>query len=312
MAKKTVEELKRVCKECSPFRNLEGKIKMCKHLEKNDLCSLPGRFECTVKSYLDRMESEDHTSYSQSSTFLSCPLKYYFSYIAKIPLDTKPSWMWLGNTFHEGAANIDLGRRWDIGEIPENSAATKFEAKAVKAVLEWYADNKHLFAQAIECESKIDFRTPKGRLVIGYIDAISQESSSSRRIMRERKYSVMDYSELVERRQVSMYFAGDPEATEVHIEVFAKPKLRPKKGETTYEFESRVQAWVKKKAEEGTMVKISRYNRGSFPVESEVAAIDQIMDMRDKCIETGIWPGAYSPFMCPMCVHKNHCRNCSA
>jgi len=309
MTQKTIKELKLVCGDIVPFRDLTGKVVLCKHL--NDwLCGLPGRFDCVVMSYLNRLDESEHTSYSQCSKFLGCPLKYYYDYVAKVPVERYPSWAWLGNTFHECAANIDLGKPWAIGPIPENSKTTEYERAALSPILSWYEQNHGLFAPAIDCEVKMEFETPKKRRVIGFIDAISQPKGG-RRILRERKYSVMEYSELVERRQVSLYFAGDPVAAEVHIETFSKPQLKPKKAESVADFAARVAVWVKEKSGKGEMVHISRHSRMMFPIEAEVAAVDQIMDMRDMCLKNGIWPGNYSPFTCPMCVHKNHCRDCA-
>ena len=64
------------------------------HSAKSQITRRPGR-----KTF-DR----PHWSYSQLSQFQRCPLRYFFQYVARLPLEFTPSTLALGSAVHEGLA----------------------------------------------------------------------------------------------------------------------------------------------------------------------------------------------------------------
>jgi putative RecB family exonuclease len=50
------------------------------------------------------MPDRPHWSYSQLSTYLRCPLQYFFQYVLGLPRKTIPGSMALGSAVHEALA----------------------------------------------------------------------------------------------------------------------------------------------------------------------------------------------------------------
>jgi len=54
---------------------------------------------------------QDHLSFTQISTYLSCPLKYFFSYVEHIPWPFKPEGLVFGSAIHKALEHYYLGRK---------------------------------------------------------------------------------------------------------------------------------------------------------------------------------------------------------
>ena len=54
---------------------------------------------------------QDHISYTQINTYLSCPLKYSFQYIEKIPWPFKPEALVFGSAIHQSLEHFYTGRK---------------------------------------------------------------------------------------------------------------------------------------------------------------------------------------------------------
>lgn len=53
----------------------------------------------------------DHISYTQISTYLSCPLKYYFQYVKQIPWPSKPEGLVFGTGIHQALEHFYTGKK---------------------------------------------------------------------------------------------------------------------------------------------------------------------------------------------------------
>ena len=64
-------EAKAICPDCVPFWDVNGKVRLCKHLDptNGDLCLLPKNFTCIVRDHIKRMQHANRTSHSRTSTF---------------------------------------------------------------------------------------------------------------------------------------------------------------------------------------------------------------------------------------------------
>ena len=303
----TIGKLREICGRIEPYRDAEGRVRLCSHLTEKGLCDLPDNFNCVVKETMRRKNAENHTSQSRIGSFLSCPLAWKYSYIDGLRPKEAPAWQYLGTEFHKHRANIEYGLAWKLADIPPNSLATPVDKIKLEEVLKWYEKNMKMFPVAEECEVDIQIHTPAGKLIIGQVDGLSREAGKGE-IIHEWKYTVMKYDSLMERRQVCFYFAGRPNAVEVEILSMKKPLIKPKKGETLNAFRARCAETIKKYAEEGKMVDRRTYQRDQFPIEEELVAADAVHKMIDACTEAGCFPGAYGPFSCPGCKHRNHCK----
>ncbi len=69
----------------------------------------------------------NHLSFTQISTYLSCPLKYYFQYVKQIPWPFKPEGLVFGSAIHRALEHYYLGRK-DGREAPLKELLAIYDA----------------------------------------------------------------------------------------------------------------------------------------------------------------------------------------
>jgi putative RecB family exonuclease len=69
----------------------------------------------------------DHISYTQINTYLSCPLKYSFQYVEKIPWPFKPEALVFGSAIHNSLEHYYTGKKEDRN-VPLNEMLAMYDA----------------------------------------------------------------------------------------------------------------------------------------------------------------------------------------
>ena len=69
----------------------------------------------------------DHISYTQINTYLSCPLKYNFQYVEKIPWPFKPEGLVFGSAIHQALEHYYTGRK-EGRAVPESEMLALYDA----------------------------------------------------------------------------------------------------------------------------------------------------------------------------------------
>lgn len=308
--KPTKEDLLKICGDVTPFRDIGGKVQMCKHLRSDGhLCELNNHFTCEVKDHFRRVNAKHHTSYSRVSSYIGCPLKARYRYHDKVQLPEQPSWFYLGREFHKCRAKIAAGMEWEISPPPPEVVVAPHEIILLEESLNWFADNYKLFPTNGRSEVDFEFTTPGGRLVIGQVDFLYDND----RKIDEWKYAKADHDQLVGRRQLSTYFKAFPLAHECTTRTMRKFSIKPKKIgarlETPSEFRERARAFIKEKGEKGELVISSTFHRDEFPIEEEINAIDVVHECIGIYEKHSVFPGVYFGMVCQMCEYHDHCKH---
>ncbi|MBT4485497.1 MAG: PD-(D/E)XK nuclease family protein [Candidatus Latescibacteria bacterium] len=77
----------------------------------------------------------DHISYTQINTYLSCPLKYNFQYIERIPWPFKPEALIFGSAIHQSLEHYYTGRK-ESRNVPINEMLALYDASWEKETSE--------------------------------------------------------------------------------------------------------------------------------------------------------------------------------
>ncbi len=93
----------------------------------------------------------DHISYTQINTYLSCPLKYSFQYIEKIPWPFKPEGLVFGSAIHQALEHFYTGRK-EGRDVPESEMLALYDAAWEKEE----ADNTIKFKNGNNRDSLLD------------------------------------------------------------------------------------------------------------------------------------------------------------
>jgi len=210
--------------------------------------------------------------------------------------------------FHECAAKINDGDEWAVGEIPPDTDATEYQRAALEQVLYWWQDNFGNYTMCSANEVAVEVITPGGIKIIGRIDGEARNPVNGTLSIIERKYAKVVMSGFTQRRQLSFYFAGKPEAETCEMQILSKPTIKPKKDETVGAFASRVEDWIQKKDAAGELVKIKEYHRAEFPIKDELEGADVAYEMIQHCTKRGLFPANYG-MSCDMCDIRTHCRD---
>jgi len=304
--KLSIEDILGICPDFVLGVTADGKPG-CKFKRQN-ICMVPGtsRFVCKLDTF--KVRAEPHISMSSTDTFLACPQKYALQYIDRVRPPIDKGYFWLGKALHDCIGRIEKGMPYVVPRPTEadNTSVKETEIIILEEYLEWY--RVHQTEMPIPDEYEVPFRlvTPKGRVVVGFIDGMYM----NRGVMIERKYAQSDYDKLKTRRQLSIYFAGNPEGERAQIVVYTKHSIKPLKNEKDDmdAFRLRVRAKIEEAGVAGN-VKVSDYLRSEFPIEQEIAVLDVVTDMVELCRKNGVFPSYY--FACDMldgCAFREICK----
>jgi len=197
---------------------------------------------------------------------------------------------------------IDIGRPYELRKPSEKSLVKEHEIVILEEILKWYQQNSHRLPKPDLLEYTPDPLpvTPEGREIVMYIDGLSKDKKT----IFEYKYAKSDYDHLDLRRQLSLYFAGVPEAEVAKVIVFKKPGLRPKKDEDLEAFRKRVCMEIEKR--DMKLVEISEFHREEFPIQQELRNMDALVHLIELAAEMQAFPGNY--LACDNCDYRAYCK----
>ena len=189
----------------------------------------------------------DHLSASQVNTFLSCPVKWYFSYVRGIKIPPSIAFVF-GRAIHSGLENIyrhkQQGKKFNKTEVldlvetkfeeeaQDVDASTKSEkiAQKIKAVniMEQYIDNKcpdevpDESIEAVEAERKIKLYDATAKTMV---DVIVKQDLILKDRIRDFKTSKGIPSEIPQKYKLQLaLYAIEGSKPKAEIEFLAKTK----------------------------------------------------------------------------------------
>ena len=219
-------------------------------------------------------------SYSEVSTFLTCPRKYYWKYIrGLLPAET-PKAFETGRQFHKGASGEEGEGVWyEIGKLSANYFGQYRSQQEVTGTIQ----------------------LSKDLILKGIADGLTEDAVIERKTTsRANSMMVNALSISLQNRMYGLIFGR----RKLLLQMTKKSQIRQRKTETDLEFEQRLLNEYKTKADDMFLqVQID------LNVENLIPEILQVMTNIKSCKRNKMWPGG-NPYTCyaiSQCPYMNLC-----
>jgi len=211
----------------------------------------------------------DRSSFSQYSTFMGCPKKYYWNYVRNLVPIATPSYFDTGKSFHEGAAGLDGETVWH---------------KVGRMAAEYYGvipNEDH--------EVRTEFDMGDGITLVAIADILIPDAIGEWKLTsRANSDNVNAHSMSLQLRLNAIAFNKE----RAFLRMVKKTQIRQRKDENEEMFEQRIISEYRDKPEE-------HFLHIDVAIEKKGAVSEFLMTVANinNCMKRDVWPKA-APYAC--------------
>jgi len=251
----------------------------------------------------------DHWSYSQLTTYLKCPLRYFFDYTLALPKRTTPSALALGSAVHEALARYHHALQCGESILPEavtNTFRQAWEARKQRETIVFqHQSEPEAVGQGIALLEKY-LQDPPPRNVVAVEQEVHVPLINSRgEVLAKELVAVLD---LVTRDDDGLQITDFKTSSKSYSEYDAHLSLQPTAylhaAQQHYQESATFQYMVMVKVKQP---RIQRLATARMPTDFD--RFGDLIEAVDHAVAAGVHYPIESPLNCSTCPHRRPCRN---